>query len=116
MLLCVPPKRPSTDLIAARASDLSNVPAALFGRAVVLHQIDGHVLAATGFSAGIDQTPEDVAVVGVGARTFNTLGNAIQRRGDLAKLRGGRAGLRGALPQGVGDGSRGNNSSNCAAS
>ena len=31
---------------------------------MVLHQIDGHVLAATGFSAGIDQTPEDVAVVG----------------------------------------------------
>jgi hypothetical protein len=53
---------------------------------VVLHQIDGHVLAATGFSAGIDQTPKDVAVVGVGARTFNTPRDAIQRLGDLAEV------------------------------
>ena len=63
----MPPEGGRGDLLTTGLRHLLDVPAALITRAVLLHERDSHVEVAAGLLAGLDQTPEDVAVVDVGA-------------------------------------------------
>ena len=79
----VEPEGRRADLLAAGAGHLADVPAAAGGRAVGLHQGDRQLPVVAGLLAGLDQPPEEVAVVGVGVAAGHTAGDGGQSAADL---------------------------------
>jgi len=83
VLTGVEPEGGGADLLTAGAGHLADVPAAAGRGAVGLHQGDRQLAVVAGLLAGLDQSPEKVAVVGVGVAAGHAPGDGSQGAADL---------------------------------
>ena len=83
VLTRVEPESRRADLLASRAGHLADVPAAAGRGAVGFHQGDRQLPVVAGLLAGLNQTPEEIAVVGVGVAAGHPAGDGGQGGADL---------------------------------
>ena len=77
------PEGGRADLLTTGAGHLADVPAAAGRGAVGLHQGDRQLAVVAGLLTGLNQAPEDVAVVGVGVAAGHAAGDGGQGGADL---------------------------------